>query len=55
MWDKEEIERRLDETMAASFRAVWDTAQEKKLPLRTASFVVALQRVHQAHLQRGFD
>lgn len=47
--------QRLDKTMTASFEDVWRVASEKGLPLRTAAFVVALQRVTRAHLHRGFD
>lgn len=54
-WSAEEVERRLDETMTAAFADLWRVAKEKDLPLRTAAFVVALERVHRAHLQRGFD
>jgi glutamate dehydrogenase (NAD(P)+) len=49
------VEKRLDETMTAAFRDLWRVSQEKGLPLRTAAFMVALERVHRAHLQRGFD
>jgi glutamate dehydrogenase (NAD(P)+) len=41
--------------MTAAFEDVWRVASEKGLPLRTAAFVVALQRVTRAHLHRGFD
>lgn len=54
-WMEEEVKSKLDETMTAAFADLWSVSQEKKLPLRTAAFVVALQRVHRAHLQRGFD
>ena len=54
-WSAEEVERRLDETMTAAFADLWRVSKEKGLPLRTAAFVVALERVHRAHLQRGFD
>lgn len=41
--------------MTSAFADVWRVAKGKGLPLRTAAFVVALERVHRAHLQRGFD
>jgi len=50
-----EKRKRLDKTMTAAFEDVWRVASEKGLPLRTAAFVVALQRVTRAHLHRGFD
>ena len=54
-WSEEEVNARLEASMAAAFRAVWATAQAQGLPLRTAAFMEALQRVTQAHLHRGFD
>ena len=41
--------------MTESFGHIWEIAQQKKLPLRTAAFVKALQSVTRAHLHRGFD
>ena len=41
--------------MTESFAHIWEIAQQKKLPLRTAAFVKALQSVTRAHLHRGFD
>ena len=41
--------------MTESFANIWEIAQQKKLPLRTAAFVKALQSVTRAHLHRGFD
>lgn len=54
-WDESAVNERLDKTMTAAFEDVWRVASEKGLPLRTAAFVVALQRVTRAHLHRGFD
>ena len=54
-WDEKQVNRRLDETMTAAFADLWRVSKEKGLSLRTAAFVVALERVHRAHLQRGFD
>ena len=46
---------RLRRVMTESFGHIWEIAQQKKLPLRTAAFVKALQSVTRAHLHRGFD
>lgn len=54
-WSETDVNLRLDKTMTAAFEDVWRVASEKGLPLRTAAFVVALQRVTRAHLHRGFD
>jgi glutamate dehydrogenase (NAD(P)+) len=39
--------------MVVAFGRVWDIAQEKKLPLRTAAYIVACERVLDAHRIRG--
>lgn len=41
--------------MTEAFASVWRTADEQRLPLRTAAFVIALQRVMKARQDRGFD
>ncbi|CAK0786719.1 hypothetical protein CVIRNUC_009933 [Coccomyxa viridis] len=54
-WEEDEVNKRLDRVMTESFGHIWEIAQQKKLPLRTAAFVKALQSVTRAHLHRGFD
>ena len=49
------MNKRLDRAMTEAFAAIWDIARSKKLPLRTAAFVKALQSVTRAHIHRGFD
>ena len=39
------MNQRLDTTMTEAFHAIWDVHQQKKVPLRTAAFIKALQRV----------
>lgn len=41
--------------MADAFAALWAVHKEMNVPLRTAAFVVALQRVTRAEVHRGFD
>lgn len=54
-WEEEEVNRRLDRCMTESYAAIWKIHKERKLPLRTAAFYLALQRVTRAHIHRGFD
>eukprot|EP00884_Botryococcus_braunii_P009024 jgi/Botrbrau1/18122/Bobra.53_1s0001.1 len=54
-WELHEVETRLDKTMTDAFRGIWEIHLKNKIPLRTAAFVKALQRVTRAHLHRGFD
>lgn len=42
-------------TMTDAFAAIWAIHEEKGVPLRTAAFILALQRVTRAHIHRGFD
>jgi glutamate dehydrogenase (NAD(P)+) len=52
-WSEAEIYQRLDRIMAEAFNAVWEVAQARRLPLRTAAFVVGCSRVLEARALRG--
>ncbi|HEX8955880.1 MAG TPA: Glu/Leu/Phe/Val dehydrogenase [Burkholderiaceae bacterium] len=52
-WTEEEINQRLTRIMREAFTAVWQIAQDKKVSLRTAAFIVACTRVLQAREVRG--
>lgn len=52
-WSEDEINARLTRIMQDAFSAVWDVAQEKKVSLRTATFILACTRVLQAREVRG--
>lgn len=54
-WEEEDVNRKLDRKMTDAFAAIWDIHKEKNVPLRTAAFVKALQRVTRAEVHRGFD
>ncbi len=54
-WEEHEINRRLDHAMTEAFAKIWEMHKERGIPLRTAAFVIALQRVTRAHILRGFD
>ena len=41
--------------MVDAFQAIWELHTADKIPLRTAAFVKALQRVTRARVHRGFD
>ncbi|WP_027882378.1 Glu/Leu/Phe/Val family dehydrogenase [Meiothermus rufus] len=47
-WTEEEINARLERLMRQSFEAVWQVAQDKKVTLRTAAYIVAATRVLEA-------
>jgi len=51
-WDLERVNLELEKTMIRAYRAVADTAEQRKLDLRTSAFVLAVQRVGRAALAR---
>jgi glutamate dehydrogenase (NAD(P)+) len=52
-WSEEEINARLESIMIKAFDAIWQTAQERQVSIRTAAFIIACQRVLAAREQRG--
>lgn len=53
-WEEEEVNKRLDRAMTEAFSQIWEISRQKKLPLRTAAFVKALQSVTRAHLHSEY-
>ena len=51
-WELERVNDELSRIMRRSYAAVRDVAEEKKLDMRTAAFVLAIRRVGQAALAR---
>jgi len=52
-WTEDEINQRLDQIMVGALRHIWDMADQHRISLRTATFVVACQRILAARQQRG--
>ncbi|HMN93764.1 MAG TPA: Glu/Leu/Phe/Val dehydrogenase [Hydrogenophaga sp.] len=52
-WTEEEINERLVRIMQGAFAAVWQVAEEHKVSLRTATFIVACKRILHARDLRG--
>jgi glutamate dehydrogenase (NAD(P)+) len=52
-WTEDEINARLTRILQSAFGAVWAVAQERKVSLRTATFIVACTRILQAREVRG--
>jgi glutamate dehydrogenase (NADP+) len=44
-WTKEDVNKKLKQKMQSATDAVWDTSQKLGISLRTAAFVVALERI----------
>jgi len=52
-WSEDEINARLVRIMQEAFASIWHVAQEHKVTLRTAAFIVACQRILRAREMRG--
>jgi len=52
-WSEDEINERLVRIMKEAFAAVWEVAQKHKVTVRTATFIVACQRILHAREMRG--
>jgi glutamate dehydrogenase (NAD(P)+) len=53
-WEKDEVLARLDSKMTAAFHAVSELARKRKLLMRDAAYVIAINRVAQACRDRGW-
>jgi glutamate dehydrogenase/leucine dehydrogenase len=52
-WEEKEINDRLEKRLVTVFDKVWKKAQEKKISLRTAAYVVAIERIAEVYDYRG--
>jgi glutamate dehydrogenase (NAD(P)+) len=52
-WSEEEVNGRLDTIMGNAFNALWETAEQARVTLRTAAFTVACRRILEARHLRG--
>ena len=52
-WDEDEINARLVKIMKEAFAGVWNVAQDQKVSLRTATFIVACKRILHTRELRG--
>ena len=53
-WEKEEVLSKLDIQMTSAFLAVSELARKKKLYMRDAAYVIAIDRVARASKDRGW-
>jgi len=53
-WEKDEVLARLDSKMTSAFHAVAELAKKRKLFMRDAAYVIAINRVAQACRDRGW-
>jgi glutamate dehydrogenase len=53
-WEKDEVLDKLDTKMTAAFRSVFELARKRKLYMRDAAYMIAIDRVARAVKQRGW-
>jgi len=53
-WDKDEVLTKLDRVMTSAFHAVYDLSVSRKLNMRDAAYVIAIERVAKAVKSRGW-
>ncbi len=53
-WSEEEVFSRLEKLMAEAFNSVWVKKEEFNVNMRTAAYIVALQRIEQAMKEKGW-
>ena len=54
-WEEADVHAKLARKMEVAFEDIWKVSKERQLSLRTAAFVVAVQRVARAAIHRGFS
>jgi glutamate dehydrogenase (NAD(P)+) len=52
-WTEDEINLRLDKILVGALKRIWDTADQHRISLRTATFAVACERILMARQERG--
>jgi len=52
-WSEADVNANLERIMGEAFRAVWEVHVERRIPLRTAAYVIGCTRVLEAHAVRG--
>jgi len=52
-WEEQEVNDRLEKKLIRSFAEVWKRSRDMKISLRTAAYVVALERIDEVYKYRG--
>jgi glutamate dehydrogenase (NAD(P)+) len=53
-WDEERVISELEQTLTLAYRSVRELARERRLPMRRAAYLIAVDRVAEAIRLRGF-
>ncbi len=54
-WNLDRVRQELDKTLSAAFEETWDLAKERKVSLRTAAFMLGIERVARATTLGGIS
>src|SRR4051795_1664502 len=52
-WKESEVNAKLNDIVSRAFEETWETAHERKIPMRVAAYGLAVQRVAEATVTRG--
>ena len=52
-WSEDEVNKKLEDKMVQAFKEVYDVKVKKEIPMRIASFMVAIDRVERSYRLRG--
>ena len=52
-WDEPQVNALLEKILSRAYHNVINVMREKKLPMRTAAFMISIQRVAEAERMRG--
>ncbi|MBD0852210.1 Glu/Leu/Phe/Val family dehydrogenase [Maribacter arenosus] len=53
IWQLDEVMAKLEKKLKESFSKVMETAKSRKVDMRTAAFIIAIERLEKAYVQRG--
>ncbi len=53
IWTLDEVMVKLEKKMKESFTTVLETSKKRKVDMRTAAFIIAIERLEEAYVQRG--
>ena len=52
-WTEDEVNKKLEDKMVQAFKEVYDVKVKREIPMRIASFMVAIDRVERSYTLRG--
>ena len=53
-WSEAEVNQKLEDKMTSAFEQIWDIHQKKGVTMRTAAFMLAIEKVLASRQLRGF-